>query len=379
MIHESVRDALEGLDETYWRQKEAANEFPSAFWERLQEGDWLGLKIPGEYGGGDGSMQEELTMVNAMTQSGAGFGAAFVYIVHSLLSLALVQNGTEAQKQTYLPDLARGELNSAFMLTEPETGFDTLSMQTTAERDGDEWVIQGEKTYISNATRADLMLTMARTSEQTETDRTSGMSMFLVDRDAHDVDIDVSPLDKLGLNYTDTSHVFIDEIRVPESASLGQIDEGWPGILDLLNPERMIVAAGCIGAGNYVLNMASDYASDREVFGRPIGKNQGIQFPLAEAKIHLEAAQAANRKAAWKYDNDEPCGFESNAANFIATEWGTKAANRAIQTLGGSGYMKDSEVERFWREMRLQEIAPVSQQMILNYVGEHVMDLPKSY
>ncbi|WP_254525871.1 acyl-CoA dehydrogenase family protein [Natrinema caseinilyticum] len=379
MIYDSVTEALDGLDEAYWREHDAAHEFPSEFWDRLDEGGWLGLRIPEEYGGAGGSMREELTMVKAMTQTGAGYGAAFVYIVHSLVTIPLVRNGTEAQKETYLPKLANGELNSAFFLTEPQTGFDTLSMETTAEKDGDEWVIRGEKTYISNASRADLMLVMARTSEPSGDTRTDGMSMFLVDRNAHDVDIEVTPLDKLGLNYTDTSHVYINEIRVPEGSSLGPIDDGWPSILDILNPERMIVAAACIGAGNYVLDLASDYASDRVVFDRPIGKNQGVQFPLAEAKIHLETADAANRKAAWKYDHDEPCGFESNAANFVASEWGTKAANRAIQTLGGSGYMKDSEVERFWREMRLQEIAPVSQQMILNYVGEHVLDLPKSY
>jgi len=379
LIYDSVLDSLEGLDETYWREKDEAKSFPSEYWDRLADGGWLGLRVPAEYGGGGGSMQEELIMLKAATQSGAGFGAVFVYIVHSLVTLAIVRNGTEEQKETYLPRLADGELNSAFVLTEPQTGFDTLAMETTAEQDGGEWRITGEKTYISNATRADIMLVMARTSEPAGDDRTSGLSMFIVDLDKHEVNVEINPLDKIGLNYTDTSHIYIDEIRVPDEASLGPIDEGWPHILDLLNPERMMVATGCIGAGNYVLDMATVHANDREVFGHPIGSNQGIQFPLAEAKIYLEAADATNRRAAWKYDEGLNSGFESNAANFIASEWGTKAANRAIQTLGGSGYMKDSEVERFWREMRLQEIAPVSQQMILNYVGEHVMNLPKSY
>lgn len=379
MIHKSVTKLLDGLDEEYWRKKDDAHEFPVEFWKRLSEGGWLGLRIPEEYGGGGGSMREELTLIDAMTQSGAGFGAVFVYITHSLITTALVRNGTEAQKERYLPKLAEGDINSAFFLTEPETGFDTLSMQTTAEKEGNEWVIQGEKTYISNAERSDLMLIMARTSEPDPKNRTNGISMFMVNKNEDDVDINISPLDKMGLNYTDTSHVYLNEIRVPEDATVAAVGNGWSPIVDILNPERMIVAAGCIGAGKHVLELASDYAGDRNVFGRPIGKNQGIQFPLAEAKIYLEAAESTNWKAAWKYDQDKSCGFESNSANFIASKWGTEAANQAIQTFGGSGYMKDTEIERFWREMRLQEIAPVSQEMILNYVGEHIMGLPKSY
>lgn len=379
LIAKSVSEALEEFDETYWRENETAHDFPTKFWDRLSEGGWLGLRTPEAYGGSGGTMREELTMVKAMARSGAGFGSTFVYIIHGLAQLALMKNGTESQKEAYLPRLANGEANVAFFLTEPETGFDTLSMQTSATKDGDEWVIKGEKTYISNAAQADLLLIVARTSPPDEQDQTHGITMFLVDRDKHNVDIEVSPLDKLGLNYTDTSHVYINEIRAPNDAVLGSVNDGWPAILNLLNPERMIVSAGCIGAGNHVLDIASEYAAEREVFDRPIGKNQGIQFPLAEAKIHLEVADAANRRAARKYDDGEHCGFEANAANFVATEWGTTSANRAIQTLGGSGYMKNSEVERFWREMRLQEMAPVSQQMILNYVGEHIMNMPKSY
>jgi acyl-CoA dehydrogenase len=389
LIQSAVAETFEDLSETYWRECDARGEFPQEFWDRLADGGWLGMHISEEYGGFEGGMESEVAFVQSVAETGAGFGAAFVYIIHSLVGLAIARSGTPEQKDHYLPKMADGDISVAFALTEPETGFDTLSMNTSAERDttstgavedGDEWVIEGEKTYITGAERADLILLIARTTPLEEVEKRShGLTMFLVEPGRESVDLDVTPLDKLGLNYLDTSHVYINPSRVPADAVLGEVGHAWPDVIDLLNPERMIVSAGCLGGGNYVLEMAADYANEREVFDRPIGQNQGIQFPLAEAKIHLEAAETLNNKAAWLYDAGEHCGLEANAANFLACEWGTKAANRAIQTHGGSGYMRDTEVERFWREMRLQEMAPVSQEMILNYVGEHVLDLPKSY
>lgn len=380
MIQESVSEMLSDLDKTYWRKKDENHEFPDEFWDRLAESGWLGINIPEQYGGMHGTMQEEITFAQTVAESGAGFGGVFVYILQTLVALPISRYGNEQQKERYLPGIASGDLQVSFALTEPETGFDTLSMQTTAHLEDDEWVIEGEKTFITGADKADAILMLARTTPKEEAEKRShGITMFLVDPDSKDVDLDINPLPKMGLNYMDTSHVFVNEARVPADAIVGDIDDAWPAVIELLNPERMVIAAGCVGAGKHVLEMASGYASERVVFERPIGKNQAIQFPLAETRINLEAAEVMNRKAAWKYDNDEGCGFEANAANYIASEWGTKAANHAIQTYGGSAYMKDTEVERFWRELRLQEIAPVSQQMILNYVGEHVLDMPRSY
>jgi acyl-CoA dehydrogenase len=290
----------------------------------------------------------------------------------------VIKYGSEEMKQRYLPMIAKGEMKLAFSVTEPNVGTDTTHIETTAVRDGDDWVINGHKVWTTNAQNADRMLILTRTTPRDQVEkRTKGMTLFFseIDREA----ITIRKIDKMGRHAVDSNELFIDNFRVPHADLVGQEGEGFYHLLDGINPERIVIAAEAVGIGKAALDKAVQYAKDRTVFGRPIGQNQGIQFPLAEAYARLEAAELMIYKAAWLYDNGLPCGPEANMAKLLAADAGCDAVDHAVQTHGGFGYAKEFDVERLYREIRLYKIAPVSQQMVLNYIGEHVLGMPRSY
>jgi acyl-CoA dehydrogenase len=281
-------------------------------------------------------------------------------------------------KRRYLPKIAAGEMKLAFSVTEPNVGTDTTHIQTTAVRDGDDWVISGRKVWCTNAQNADRVLILTRTTPYEQVPKkTKGMTLFFaaLDRQA----ITVKPIEKMGRHAVDSNELFIDGLRVSHADLVGQEGEGFYHLLDGLNPERIVIAAEAVGIGKAAIEKAVQYAKERVVFGRPIGKNQGVQFPLAEAYARLEAAELMTFKAAWLYDQGLPCGKEANIAKLLAAEAGCEAVDHAVQTHGGYGYAREFDVERLYREIRLYKIAPVSQQMVLNYISEHVLSLPRSY
>jgi acyl-CoA dehydrogenase len=290
----------------------------------------------------------------------------------------IIKYGSEEMKRQHLPKIASGEMKMAFSVTEPNAGTDTPHIETTAVRDGDEWVINGRKVWCSNAQNADRVLILTRTTPIEESSRrTKGMTLFFSDLDRNAIQLRL--IHKMGRHAVDSNELFIDDFRVPHTDIVGEEGEGFYHLIDGLNPERIVIAAEAIGIGKAALHKAVQYAKDRTVFGRPIGKNQGIQFPLAEAYARLEAAELMVMKAAWLFDHGQPCGAEANMAKLLAADAACDAVDHAVQTHGGFGYAQEFDVERLYREIRLYKIAPVSQQMVLNYIGEHVLGMPRSY
>ena len=290
----------------------------------------------------------------------------------------VVGHGSEDMKQQYLPPVARGDLHVAFGVTEPDAGTDTTSITTTARRDGDQYLVKGRKVWTTKALIADRVLLLVRTTELEKVERrTDGMTLLLAELKRPEVTI--SPIPKVGRNAVATCEVVYDDLPVAVTDRVGEEGKGFRYLLGGLNAERVLIAAEALGIGRAALRRAVNYANERVVFGRQIGKNQGVSFPLGEAKMRLDAAELMIRKAAWKLDNDEPCGAEANMAKWLAADAAFQAADQAMQTHGGFGYAKEYHVERYWREARLMRIAPISQEMILNYVTEHVLDLPRSY
>lgn len=375
-VHELVS---ENFGPEYWREKEYNNEFPTEYWEAMADGGWLGLMLPEEYGGqGLGALDLSL-VIESICAAGAGAAGSWYYLLTPVFGgLGIARHGTETQKERYLPGIVDGSLEFCMGLTEPDAGTNTLAIETRAEREGDEFVINGQKMWTSGADRADAMLLVTRTKPLAEVDRkTDGITLFIVDMPAEGVEIE--RIHKLGYNYSNTFQVFIDDLRVHESQILGTLHAGWTDMHDTINVERIVNAAGAVGTGELVIDTAVEYANDREVFDQPIGAHQGIQFPLAKLKSRLETARVLNHKAAWQYDTGRDYVSAMNMAKYEATETAFQAADQAMQTHGGVGYSRDYDVERWWRELRLLRIAPVTQQMALNYVGQHVLGLPRSY
>ncbi|MGQ4332998.1 acyl-CoA dehydrogenase family protein, partial [Streptomyces hayashii] len=287
-------------------------------------------------------------------------------------------HGSDELKRRTLPRIARGDLHVCFGVTEPGAGLDTTSITTYARRDGDHYVVSGRKVWISKALESEKILLLTRTARRDEVEKpTDGMTLFLTDLDRDRVDI--RPIPKMGRNAVSSNEVFIDDLRVPVADRVGEEGQGFRYLLDGLNPERMLIAAEALGIGRVALDRAVRYGCEREVFGRPIGMNQGIQFPLADALARLDAAELVLRKATWLYDRGRPCGREANTAKYLCADAGFTAADRALQTHGGMGYSEEYPVARFFREARLMRIAPVSQEMVLNYLGSHTLGLPRSY
>jgi len=377
-IRAQARALAARFDDEYWRRCDEEHVFPWEFYRAFAEGGWLGIAIPEEYGGAGLGITEASLVLEEIAGSGACMsGASAVHLTIFGLN-PVVKHGSPEIKGRYLPAAVRGELHVSFGVTEPNAGTDTPRITTRAVRDGDNYRISGHKVWMTKAKESQKVLLLARTTPYDEVKRrTDGMTLFLADLDPKYVTIREIP--KLGRHAVDSNEVFIDDLPVPASDVVGEVGKGFYHLLDGLNPERILVAAEGVGIGRAALRRAVKYANERVVFERQIGSNQGIQFPLADAFAHLEAAEMMARKAAWLYDLGRPCGAEANVAKYLAAEAGFIAADRAVQTLGGFGYAKEYYLERYWREVRLLRIAPVSQEMVLSFIGQHAMGLPKSF
>jgi acyl-CoA dehydrogenase len=379
---QDVRDAVRRLagrfGDEYWAERDSRHEFPQEFYDAFAEGGWLGINIPEEYGGSGLGITEASLLVEEIAASGAAMnGCSAMHLSFFVFSI-ISKFATEAMRRELLPRAADGKLHVAFGLTEPDAGTDTTRISTKARRDGDGYVISGRKVWCTKAEQSELIALATRTTPREEAAKpTDGMTLFFVP--AHDPAVELRAIPKMGRNAVASYEVFIDELRVPESARIGEEGEGFRYLLHGLNAERILIAHEALGIGRAALRRAVDYASERVVFKRPIGSNQGLSFPLAEAQAHLDAAGLMARRAAWLYDRGEPCGREANMAKFLCADAGFKAADAAMQTHGGMGYAREFHVERYFREARLMRLAPVSQEMALNYIAHHVMGLPRSY
>ena len=377
-IREGVRRVCADFPDEYWSEKDNNHEFPWDFYEKVAEGGWIGIAIPEEFGGGGKGITEASIVLEEIAASGAAMnGCSAIHL--SMFGMEPVRKyGSAELVAEVLPRVASGELHVAFGVTEPDAGTDTTKIRTRAERDGDEYVITGAKVWTSKAPYCDMCLLLVRTTPFEEVSSpTEGISLFLVD--LNDDAVEITPIPKVGRNAVVSCEVRYDGLRVPASRLIGDEGEGFRYILDGLNPERILIAAEAFGIGKAAVSKAVEYAKERVVFDRPIGMNQGIAFPLAEAHMKLHAAELVIREASWRYDSDLPCAEAANTAKYLASEAGFFAADRAMQTFGGFGYASEYHVERYWREARLMKIAPVSQEMVLNFISSKTLGLPKSY
>jgi len=376
-IRNAVRSLCQGYPGEYWREKDRKREYPTEFVQALTDSGFLAVLIPEIYGGSELGIQEAAAILEEIHKSGCNGAAchAQMYIMGTLL-----RHGSEEQKQKYLPGIASGELRlQAFGVTEPGSGTDTTSIRTFAKREGDEYVVNGQKVWTSRAEHSDLMLLLARTTPKDEvTKRTDGLSVFLVDlRKSLNHGVTIRPISTM-INHA-TTEVFIDDLRIPAEQRIGEEGKGFRYILDGMNAERILIGAECIGDSRWFIQKASEYAKDRKVFQRPIGQNQGIQFPIAKAYAQSEAADLMVRKAASLFDSGKPCGKEANMAKLLAADASWEAADVCLQTHGGFGFAEEYDIERKFRETRLYRIAPVSTNLILSYLAEHVLGLPRSF
>jgi acyl-CoA dehydrogenase len=378
MIVQAASEIAQDFGPEYWREKDREHAFPEDFWKALVSAGFVGIIIPEAYGGGGMKMLEMILAMETLTSESCGLaGTWFLCLTSVFGGLSILKHGNEKQKEKYLPKIVKG-MEFCLALTEPDAGSNTLNTKTSAVEAGGEYVINGQKTFISGADRAKGMVLITRTTPLEKiSKRTLGLSLFLVD--LPNPAIEVNPIEKHGINYSKTCDVYISNLKVPKENMLGEKDKGWYLILDTLNPERMSFSAAAGGIGILAIRKAVEHAKQRNVFGTPIGSHQAIQFPLAEAKAKIEAARLLNYKAAWRYGAERPCGAEANMAKIAAVEAGIQAVYHAMQTLGGYGYAVEYDVERWWREINLIRLAPVTHQMALAFVGEHVLGLPKSY
>ena len=380
--HDLIRDAIRRLcrdfPDDYWLNCDREHRFPDAFYAAMAAGGWIGVAIPEAYGGSGRGIQEASIILEEVAASGAAMnGCSAVHL--SIFGMhPVVLHGDEAMKQKYLPRVASGDLHVAFGVTEPDAGTDTSSIATTARRAGDHYIVRGRKVWTTKALESERVLLLVRTTAREQlARRTDGLTLLLAELQRPEVTI--SPIAKMGRNAVRTCEVVYDDLPVAVTDRVGEEGRGFRYLLDGLNAERVLVASEALGIGRAALRRACDYANARVVFGRPIGMNQGIAFPLAEARTRLDAAELMIRKAAWMIDAGLPCGAEANMAKWLAAEAAFFAADRAVQTHGGFGYAEEYHVERYFREARLMKIAPISQEMIMNYVSEHVLGLPRSY
>ena len=377
-IREGIRRICADYPDEYWADKDEAHEFPWDFYGALAEGGWVGIAIPEEFGGGGQGITEASVMLEEIAASGAAMnGCSAIHL--SIFGMEPVRrHGSPELAKDVLTRVASGELHVAFGVTEPDAGTDTTSIRTRAVRDGDEYVVHGAKVWTTKAPYCEMCLLLVRTTPLEECAKpTDGMTLLMVDLQKPEVDI--TPIPKLGRNAVVSCEVRYDGLRVPVSRRVGEEGQGFRYLLDGLNPERILIASEALGIGRAAMARAVAYANDRVVFGRPIGKNQGLAFPLAEAHMKLHAAELAIREASWRFDQGLPSGEAANTAKYLAAEAAFFACDRAMQTHGGMGYAREYHVERYWREARLMKIAPVSQEMVCNYISTQVLGLPKSY
>ena len=378
----AVRDAIaklcEKYDDAYWLERDTDGQFPEDFVKDMADGGWLGIAMPEEYGGSGLGVIEAALMMQTIAESGAGFSGASAVHINIFGPHPLVVHGTDEQKQKHLPALIAGKDRSCFGVTEPNAGLDTTRIETKAVRKGDHYIVNGRKMWTSTAQTANKILLLARTTPREEGKKpTDGITMFYTDFDREYCEAQV--IEKMGRKAVDSNATFYDNLPVPVEDRVGEEGKGFYYILDGLNPERILVASESVGLGRAALRKAVAYANERVVFDRPIGQNQAIQHPLAEAWAHLEAADAMTWRAAALYDAGEPCGAEANAAKYLAAEACFTTCERAVMTHGGMGYAKEFHVERYLRESFIARIAPVSREMILNFIGQHVLKMPRSY
>jgi acyl-CoA dehydrogenase len=376
-LRRGVRDLCSRFPDAYWRELDARREYPAAFVAALTAAGYLSALIPEEYGGSGLGISEAAVILEEVNRSGANAGAchAQMYIMGTLL-----RHGSDAQKREFLPPIASGELRlQAFAVSEPTTGSDTTRIQTTAVRTGDRYVVNGQKVWISRAEHSDLMLLIVRTTPLPEVrKKTEGLSTLLVDlRHGAGRGLTIRPI-RTMMNHA-TTELFFDNFEVPVENLIGEEGQGFRYLIDGLNAERILIAAECVGDARWLLDRACRYARERVVFGRPIGQNQGVQFPIARAHVNTEAADLMRIKAATLFDAGEPCGAEANMAKLLAADASWEAANVAVQTHGGFGFAEEYDIERKFRETRLYQVAPISTNLILAFVGEKVLGLPRSY
>ncbi|MDB5829979.1 MAG: acyl-CoA dehydrogenase [Variovorax sp.] len=379
---QQIRDAVQTLcdrfDDEYWRDKDEKHAFPVEFQKAVAEAGWLGIMMPEAYGGSGLGLTEAALLMQTVGNSAGVLAACSTIHINIFAPHAVAVHGTEQQKEAILPPLNRGEDVVCFAVTEPDAGLDTTHITTRATRTADGYVITGRKMWTSTAQRANKMMILARTTPIEDCKKpTDGMTLFYTDLNRKY--IEVREIRKHGRAAVDSNAVFIDALPVPLGHRIGEEGRGFSILLDALNPERILVAAEAVGIGRRALAKAASYAKERVVFGRPIGKNQGIAHPLAESWMQLEAADCLIWRAAALYDSGRPCGAEANAAKFLAADAAYLACDRAVRTLGGMGYAAEFDVERYLREIMIPRIAPVSREMVLNYVAERVLGLPKSY
>ncbi len=378
LIREAVAAVCRKFDDDYWAACETDHRFPDEFYAEMARGGWIGIAIPEAYGGGGQGIRHAAAILEEVAASGACMNGASAIHLSIFGMHPVVVHGTEEMKQRYLPSVADGSLHIAFGVTEPDAGTNTTRISTRAVLDGDHYVVNGRKVWTSKALEADRILLLTRTTPLAECAKpTQGMTLFLVDRHAPGVDAVAIP--KMGRNAVASCETTYDDVVVPIADRVGEEGRGFQYLLDGLNAERILVASEALGIGLAALRRAVQYANDRVVFDRPIGKNQGIAFPLAEGYAKLRAAGLMIREAATRIDAGLPCGEEANMAKYLAAEAGFFVADRAVQTHGGFGYANEYHVERYFREARLPRIAPISQELILSYISEHVLGLPRSY
>ena len=379
---ETLRDAIAAIckrfGDDYWLARDRDGGFPDDFYAAFADNGWLGICIPEEYGGSGLGVTEAAVMMRTIAESGAGMSGASSLHINIFGLNPVVVHGTEEQKRRMLPPMVQGREKACFAVTEPNTGLNTTQLKTRAVKKGDRYVVDGQKVWISTAQVADRMLLLARTTPLEQVDKpTHGLSLFYTPFDRSKIDVRV--IDKMGRKAVDSNELFIEGLEIAEDDRIGEEGRGFDYILHGMNPERVLIASEAVGLGSLALSRATAYAKERVVFNRPIGQNQAIQHPLARNWMELEAAWLMILRAAWEYDNGRPCGASANAAKYLAGEAGFNACQQAVMTHGGFGYAKEFHVERYLREVMIPRIAPISPQLVLCFIAEKVLGLPKSY
>ncbi len=378
LIRDTVKKVCADFPDEYWAGCDSEHRFPWDFYNAMAAGGWLGIAIPEAYGGSGRGITEASLVLEEVAASGAAMNGASGLHLSIFGMHPVVRHGSEEMKQTYLPQVATGELHVAFGVTEPDAGTDTTSITTSARREGDHYIVRGRKVWTTKALDSQRVLLLVRTTPKDKIERrTDGLTLLLAELQRPEVTI--SPIEKVGRNAVASCEVVYDDLPVLVTDRVGEEGKGFRYLLDGLNAERILVAAEALGIGRAAMRRAVNYANERVVFNRPIGQNQGIAFPLGEAHMRLEAAEMMIRKASWMLDDGQQCGAEANMAKWLAADAACQAADQAVQTHGGYGYAKEYHVERYWREARMTRLAPISQEMVLNYVTEHVLGLPRSY
>lgn len=380
MMVESARQVGERFGLEYWREHDAKKAFPKEFWLAVCEAGLGGAALPEAYGGSGLGMFELSLIVDTLAATGGGSTVGQLFMINPIFGgVSISRFGSEKMKQGVLPKIISGEINCSMALTEPDAGTNTLELKTFARADGDGWRLSGRKVWITGVASAQKMLVIARTKKLAESkSRTDGLTMFMIDvkRDG----LSHTPIDKLGTCTLDSSSVFFDDVRVEPDELIGTLHGGWRELLDVLNTERIVTTAGLVGSGSLAIRLAVEYANDRKVFGdRAISSYQGIQFPLAQGHAEIQAARLLNHKAATNFDQSLPYGSEANAAKLLAAQACGTVTEKAMQAMGGMGYAKEFHVERLWRDCRLFRFAPVSEEMVLNFIANHDLGMPRSY